>query len=75
MEKISRCYCRKGLFGFILPLFMIGGLVGCEQKNTYVEPPPPKVTVAAPLQETVTEYLEFSGNTAAVEEVEVRARV
>jgi RND family efflux transporter MFP subunit len=33
------------------------------------------VTVAAPLQETVTEYLEFSGNTAAVEEVEVRARV
>ncbi len=75
MEKIRLYSCQKGLFGFILTLLMIGWLAGCEQKNTYVEPPPPKVTVAAPLQETVTEYLEFTGNTAAVEEVAVAARV
>ena len=43
--------------------------------NEYVEPPPPKVTVAQPLQQEVIEYLNFTGNTRAVEEVEIRARV
>ncbi|MGD8713963.1 MAG: hypothetical protein PVG70_05420, partial [Desulfobacterales bacterium] len=47
----------------------------CKQKNTYVEPPPPKVTVAQPLQQEVIDYLEFTGTTRAFEEVEVRARV
>jgi RND family efflux transporter MFP subunit len=50
-------------------------LAACEQKNTYVEPPPPKVTVARPLEKEVTDYLEFTGNTRAFEEVEIRARV
>ena len=50
-------------------------LAACEQKNTYVEPPPPKVTVAEPLQQEVIDYLEFTGNTRAFEEVEIRARV
>jgi len=50
-------------------------LTACEEKNTYVEPPPPKVTVAEPLQQEVIEYLEFTGNTRAIEEVEIRARV
>ncbi len=47
----------------------------CEQKNTYVEPPPPKVTVAKPLQQEIIDYLEFTGTTHAFEEVEMRARV
>jgi RND family efflux transporter MFP subunit len=47
----------------------------CDERNEYVEPPPPKVTVAEPLQQEVTEYLEFTGNTRAFEEVEIRARV
>jgi RND family efflux transporter MFP subunit len=47
----------------------------CDQRNEYVEPPPPKVTVAKPLQQEVTDYLEFTGTTHAFEEVEVRARV
>ncbi len=50
-------------------------LAACEQRNAYVEPPPPKVTVAKPLQQEVTNYLEFTGTTQAFEEVEVRARV
>ena len=50
-------------------------LAGCEQKNEYVEPPPPKVTVAQPLQQDVTDYLEFTGTTRAVAEVDIRARV
>jgi RND family efflux transporter MFP subunit len=50
-------------------------LIGCEQKNTYVEPPPPKVTTAQPLKQKVIDYLEFTGTTRAFEQVEVRARV
>ncbi|MBT8363365.1 MAG: efflux RND transporter periplasmic adaptor subunit, partial [Deltaproteobacteria bacterium] len=56
-------------------LLILGLITACEQKNTYVEPPPPKVTVAEPLQQEVIEYLEFTGNTRAFEEVELRARV
>ncbi len=56
-------------------LLILGLITACEEKNTYVEPPPPKVTVAEPLQQEVTEYLEFTGNTRAFEEVELRARV
>jgi RND family efflux transporter MFP subunit len=50
-------------------------LAACEQKNTYVEPPPPKVTTAQPLKQEVIDYLEFTGTTRAFEQVEVRARV
>ena len=56
-------------------LLCIWMLAACEQRNEYVEPPPPKVTVAKPLQQEVTDYLEFTGTTQAFEEVEVRARV
>lgn len=38
-------------------------------------PPPPEVTVARPTRQPVTNYLEFNGNTQAVETVELRARV
>lgn len=50
-------------------------LVGCEQTNTYVAPPPPKVTVAQPLMQEVVDSLEFTGTTVASAQVEVRARV
>ncbi len=50
-------------------------LASCEESNTYVEPPPPQVTVAKPLLRDVTDYVEFTGTTAAVDLVEVRARV
>jgi RND family efflux transporter MFP subunit len=49
-------------------------LWGCTQKNEYAPPPPPKVTVAQPLVEEVTDYLEFTGTTEAVAQVDVRAR-
>ncbi|MBA3313279.1 MAG: hypothetical protein H0T47_08320 [Planctomycetaceae bacterium] len=36
------------------------GLVasGCQQKNEFVPPPPPAVTVAKPLERQVTDYFE-----------------
>jgi RND family efflux transporter MFP subunit len=50
-------------------------LAACSQENRYVEPPPPKVTVELPVQQTVTPYLEATGNTAAVNSVKLVARV
>ena len=38
-------------------------------------PPPPKVLVAQPLQQPVTEYLELTGNTAPFATVDLVARV
>jgi len=54
---------------------MAVALIGCEEKNAYVPPPPPKVTVAKPVKKPFTEYLEVTGNTAATESVELRARI
>jgi RND family efflux transporter MFP subunit len=57
----------------ILLLFFMA--VSCGKGNEYVEPPPPKVTVAQPLEQDFIDYLEFTGTTRAFEEAEVRARV
>jgi len=43
--------------------------------NAQAPPAPPAVTVAAPLQREVVEYDEFTGQFAAVEQVELRSRV
>ncbi len=56
-------------------LLIVWMLFACDQRNEYVEPPPPKVTTAKPLQQEIIDYLEFTGTTHAFEEVEVRARV
>ncbi len=50
-------------------------LAACGESNTYVEPPPPKVKVAAPLVQNITDYLYFTGITQAAAVVDVRARV
>jgi RND family efflux transporter MFP subunit len=51
-----------------------GVLSACEQ-NSFVPPPPPKVEVAAPVQRSVTRYLEATGNTAPIKSVDLVARV
>jgi RND family efflux transporter MFP subunit len=54
---------------------MVAALTGCGEENRYVAPPPPAVTVMAPLQKPVTLYLEATGNTAAVNSAALVARV
>jgi RND family efflux transporter MFP subunit len=49
---------------------------GCDQKeNKFVPPPPPPVTVSRPAQQPVTDYLYLTGNTQAVDQVQLDARV
>jgi len=54
----------------------LAGAIGCSRHpNEYQPPPPPSVTVATPLRQTVTNYLEETGTTEPVEMVAIRARV
>jgi len=50
-------------------------LAACGEQNKYVAPPPPRVTVALPVQQPVTRYIEATGNTAAVNMTNLVARV
>jgi multidrug efflux system membrane fusion protein len=50
-------------------------LAGCDKPAATAGPPPPPVTVASPLQKSITEWDEYTGRFQAVETVEVRARV
>jgi RND family efflux transporter MFP subunit len=56
-----------------LAIMMAGA--ACGDRNAYVPPPPPKVTVSHPVKRPVTDYLDFTGNTQAINTVQLRARV
>jgi RND family efflux transporter MFP subunit len=79
-SRISDC----GLLGdgavrirtwFSLVLLVPTLLVGCAPQNQFVPPPPPKVTVARPVQREVADSLVFTGWTEAPKKVDLRARV
>lgn len=69
----------RGARGVLLGLAAAGTmlLAGCGdgKDQTAAAPPPPQVTVSTPVQQTVREWDEYTGRFAAVERVEVRARV
>jgi membrane fusion protein, multidrug efflux system len=50
-------------------------LWGCGSKNQFIAPPPPKVTVAQPLQMPVTLFIYLTGNTAPFRTANLVARV
>src|SRR3974390_356170 len=50
-------------------------IMACGESNVYAPPPPPKVTVVQPVRQPVTDYLEFTGNTQAINTVQLVARV
>ena len=66
---------RVTLLGALV--LMAHALASCSDSRpgAGAAPPPPPVTVAHPLQKTITEWDEYTGRFVAVESVEVRARV
>jgi RND family efflux transporter MFP subunit len=50
-------------------------LWGCEEQNTYVAPPPPAVVVTQPVQQTVPDTIEVTGNIQSSNSVDLVARV
>ncbi len=49
--------------------------LGCTGSDQYQPPDPPIVSVAQPVRQTITDFLEETGTTEAVQKVEIRARV
>src|SRR3954453_9143096 len=70
MRKIQRSLA-------VLAISLAGGLAGCgdAQQAQRPAPPPPAVTIAAPVQRTIVDQDEYVVRFVAVESVEVRARV
>jgi multidrug efflux system membrane fusion protein len=58
-----------------MPALLALLLADCGQENTYVPPPPPTVTVSRPVQRTVTNTIELTGNTQSSNTVNLVARV
>jgi RND family efflux transporter MFP subunit len=58
----------------VFVIFASMSLSACEQ-NSFVPPPPPKVEVAVPVQRAITRYLDATGNTAPIKNVDLVARV
>ena len=71
---VSACRRNRLLLYFPALLFPLAAS-GCTAPNEYQPPAPPEVTVANPLVQTVTSYLEETGTTQPVGLVEIRARV
>jgi RND family efflux transporter MFP subunit len=54
----------------------LASATGCDrQENTFVAPPPPPVTVGRPVERPVTDYIHLTGNSQAVDQVQLEARV
>jgi RND family efflux transporter MFP subunit len=60
---------------WIIAPALVLALSGCGEKPKQQSPPPPKVTVGQPVQRTVTDQLELTGNTQAIYTVQLVARV
>ncbi len=78
MSLRERRHSAPGVPRFVI--FLLGvpamlSLTACGEQNTYVAPPPPKVVVAQPLQQPVTRYIELTGNTQAINIIDLEARV
>jgi RND family efflux transporter MFP subunit len=64
-----------GVLSLTLALYASMIMLGCERKHGGRIVPVPEVTVSRPIMKEVTDFLEFTGTTAALQSVEIRARV
>lgn len=63
-------------FGLIsFSLLAATTLAGCKPENKFVAPPTPEISVAPPLKQKVTPFIELTGNTQAFNTVDLVARV
>ena len=69
---VSLAALFKGLI--VIPL-LAAPLVGCKPENKFRPPPPPQISVATPLKESVVPYTVQTGNAVAFNTVDLVARV
>ena len=70
VPMVKRRFCNS-----VAVIGLLTIVSGCGKQNAYVPSPPPEATVATPVKQKVTRYLEETGSTRPVEMVEIRARV
>jgi RND family efflux transporter MFP subunit len=75
--KVKGRLRRAGLFriGSALVLGSCLALTGCAKAPSESAPAPIPVTVSYPVERDITDYVDFTARTAAVDSVEVRAHV
>jgi membrane fusion protein, multidrug efflux system len=56
-------------------VFLLASLAGCKPENKFVPPPPPEISVAVPLKQSVVPFTVLTGNTQAFNTVDLVARV
>ena len=66
---------RSGVGSLISLVALTSSLAACKPDNKFVAPPPAEVAVALPLQQQVVPYIEQTGNTQAINTVDLVARV
>lgn len=72
MAKLSLLMRGAAVYVSVGAVLLI--LVACEKKQAFT-PPPPKVTVSQPVRQNITDTLEYTGNTQAINTAQLRARV
>ena len=65
---------QNQLIVLLAGIVFLGIFSGCK-KEAPPQPPAPEVTVAQPLQKNVRRFYDLTGNTEAIEMVDIRARV
>ncbi len=65
----------RPVFGVLLLSVIFCSLTGCNQHAAPAPTSPTRVLVSHPVEKEITDYADFTGLTAAVDSVEIRARV
>src|SRR4029434_1626038 len=65
----------RGIAAWIMVSLLVALQAGCKEQPKSQPPPPPKVTVALPVQQAVIDSLDLTGNTQAISTVQLVARV
>ncbi|MGC1682504.1 MAG: efflux RND transporter periplasmic adaptor subunit [Pseudolabrys sp.] len=73
ISSFSLMHCGRRLAALLVRATLVASCG--EQQKQGGGPPPPAVTVAKPIKRTVVDYDEYVGRFAAINSVEIRARV
>jgi membrane fusion protein, multidrug efflux system len=68
--------CSRTIALFLFTCGLLAAVDGCQRRTPEVGPAePPVIPASRPVKDVVTDYVDFTGRTNAVQSVDVRARV